>query len=120
MSNAFSSLKARLVKTNCIQFHKVHLSTQKKRKINIALLVGIAVIGFGYLAEINGLATKGYEIKELQKQVTRLQDENKKLQMHSIETQSFAAIKPKIESMKLVQSDTVEYLESTSAVATLR
>ncbi len=120
MSNAFSSLKARLVKTNCIQFHKVNLSTQKKRKLNIMLLIGISVIGLGYLGEINGLATKGYQIKELQKNVTRLQEENKKLQIHSIEAQSFAAIKPKIESMKLVQSDTVEYIESASAVATLR
>ena len=83
----------------------------KKKKIINAFL-GACVLGtaLSYLIQTNAIATKGYEIKELEQKLQSLQKVKKELESKSLELQSMTLIASKVEKLNLVKISKAKYL----------
>lgn len=92
-------------------------SQERALQMNIWVLLTVLVFGVGYLIQINTLATKGYSIRSLEKQITQKQKENERLQAQIIEAQSLTTLQNRIDTLRLVKAHNVEYIESTRPVA---
>lgn len=90
----------------------------KSKFFNYALMTMIGAMFFGYLVSVNGLATKGYQIKELQNKVADLKQQNDDLQLQALALQSMGAVQDKVNSLKMVDAGKSDYLvEKPVAVA---
>jgi len=87
------------------------------RGIFIFLFTITALCGLIYLWQINGLATKGYKIKDLEEKVSQIKDQNKKLELEVTELRSSARIAAKLKELNLVEVARVEYLTDSGSVA---
>lgn len=84
------------------------------------LLLIVFSFGFLYLVQTNINATKGYKIKDLEKQLTLLQKDNKDLKLDYIELQSIANVVEKSAKLNLVPSGNVEIVTDAEPVMALR
>jgi hypothetical protein len=81
--------------------------------------LGLTLLGFltllvvFYLVQINYVATRGYEIKELGKQVEALKQSSRKFEMQSAELQSVKNIEQNFPNNSFVAVEKIEYLAST-------
>jgi len=96
-------------------------SKRKRMKIDIRVLniivLGLVVfIGISYLIQINTLATKGYQIRELETKVTQLEKESKTMELQVLELQSMDNVKNKVSQLNMVDVGKVEYLMPTPVV----
>ena len=112
MSSVFSQLKSKFAAVPSIKQHKLLASKDKNFKINVVLSIAVLSTGVFYLAQVNGLSTKGYRIRELERSVATLQTENKKLEVAVVEARSMATLDKKIGQFALVDSDKIEYFNS--------
>lgn len=85
-----------------------------------ALLSLVVFFGFLYLVQTNINATKGYKIKDLEKQLTLLQKDNKKLKLDYVELQSMASIIDKSAELNLVPAGRVEVITVGGSAMALR
>ncbi|MFA6382645.1 MAG: hypothetical protein WCX08_05265 [Candidatus Buchananbacteria bacterium] len=92
------------------RFSFVKISSQD---LKVMLVTLIAVAGISYLIQINSLATKGYQIKELENRVAELSQENSDLQLDALSLQSMGAVKEKVDKLGLVASGKADYLQTT-------
>ena len=76
------------------------------RFITIALVTVLSII---YLAQSNATATKGYQLKELQKEQQELALENERLEVESSRLNSLDRIKETAREKKMVPVDKVKY-----------
>lgn len=89
--------------------------------INTSVLLTVLLFGVLYLQQVNALSTKGFAIKSIEKKIAYQKKENEKVQLRVIEAQSLGSLQKRIEGLKLVRSDRVNYITSTSqSVAALR
>ena len=93
-------------------------------KIKISLMAGtlmagaIAVIlGALYLYQINSIAAKGYEIREIEDQIKELNQENEKLKIKEVELKSMYNIEKSMKDLDLVSSSSISYVEMEKPVA---
>ncbi len=84
----------------------------------------ILVAGFAlmicatYLGIINISAVKGYEIRNVENEISELRKENKKLQIQVAELNSSYNMKSEVEGLNMVEAEDVVYIsESGQAVA---
>lgn len=91
-----------------------------QKKLNSALLLTVFFFGLLYLVQVNALATRGYAIKDLEKQIVFEKKRNEQLQMQIIEAQSIGRIQKKIEDMKLVRSESIDYITSSARTVASR
>ena len=103
-----AAARPKLRKKTAFRFKKPNLKT-----VN-SLLAGLVILaGLGYLVQINGLATKGYQIKELEQQVASLQEVKADLELEALSLQSMDSVKDKVVGLNLVAVGQVEYLNPT-------
>jgi hypothetical protein len=81
------------------------------------LIFGVVSLGSYYLYQVNDLATKGYEIKDMEIEIQQLQKENKKMQIKEIELRSMYNLEKATENLDLVNAQNVTYVEMKSPVA---
>lgn len=86
----------------------------KAANIFAGILVGVMVVT--YLIQINGLAIKGYQIKELENKITELKQEKADLELEALGLQSMGSVKEKVENLGLVAVGETEYLQPTPVV----
>lgn len=90
--------------------------------------IGLAAAGFltvifvvlcsaFYLFQVNDLAMKGYEIKELENRIADLEKDNKKMQIREMELRSMYAVEKVASNFDLVSPVNVSYLEIDGLVA---
>jgi len=79
-------------------------------------LLFVASIGL-YLFEVNYSATKGYEIRQLQKDISAEKLANEKLQLQIIELRSMADLNDKISKLGMVDAGMPKYIDSNVLVA---
>jgi predicted PurR-regulated permease PerM len=85
------------------------------------IIVGmIAVLGLIYLTQTNTVATKGYQIRDLEQQLATLKEENKKLNLQYIEQQSIANISSQVAGLNLVPAGEVEIISPIGSTMALR
>jgi len=86
------------------------------KTINIVLAVLITVVGVSYLVQINSLATKGYQIRELEQKVTELKQASDDLELEALNLQSMGAVKNKVDELNMVLAGETDYLSPTPVV----
>lgn len=91
-------------------------------EINLMSLVFILALstcacGAFYLYQVNGIATKGYEIRELENEIQELNKESKKMEIHEVELRSMYNIEKASQDLNLVNSGEVAYVEINGPVA---
>jgi cell division protein FtsL len=79
--------------------------------VNTALLVGLVLLGFGYLFIINSLGTKGYEIRKVEQQIANLEAQKNSLQLDASNLQSIDKIQSNAQQLNFVPSTNVTYIK---------
>ena len=83
------------------------------KRVNLLIGAVIVVMGVVYLVQINALATKGYQIRELESQLAQLEEEKSDLELESLELQSMGSIKDKVADLGMVAVGQAEHLTIT-------
>lgn len=87
-------------------------------KTKILVAVFALMICVAYLGIINISAVKGYEIREIENEISELRKENKRLQIQVAELNSSYNIKGELEGLNMVEAEDVVYIsESGQSVA---
>ena len=74
------------------------------------LMVFIVIFAVLYLVEVNSISTKGYEIKNLEKRMTSLQESNKRLELEAASLKSIQTIESDVKVLNFVPSGSVNYI----------
>lgn len=77
----------------------------------------LLISGFIYLFQVNDLATKGFEMKEMENKISDLEETGKKLQIKETELRSMYAIEKDARDLNLVNSSNVSYVEINGPMA---
>ena len=99
---------------------KILLSLITPKKLSVVVVSLTFVITGAYLMQVNMSATKGYEIKELESKLSKLQEDNKKLNLAHIELQSMANIIEQVPKLNLVATENLEIITPAGSVVALR
>lgn len=81
------------------------------------LVVSICACGASYLYQVNDIATKGYEVRELENKIQDLNKENKKMEIKEVELRSMYNIEKSAQDLNLVNSGEITYVEINGPVA---
>lgn len=104
-----------------VKQQKIALSSTKCAKVHAGVLLTVLILSVVYLIHINTLATRGYAMKELDQHIADLKKQNERLQLDIIESQSMGTLQKKIDEMKLVRADHIDYIEpGVASVAVAR
>ncbi|MDP1833353.1 MAG: hypothetical protein U0944_02490 [Candidatus Moranbacteria bacterium] len=98
------------------------IGTAGRAEINLmslvfAIALGACVCGAFYLYQVNDIATKGYEIRELEGKIQELDKESKRMEIHEVELRSMYNIEKASQDLNLVNSGEVTYVEINGPVA---
>jgi cell division protein FtsL len=85
--------------------------------LNFVLVVLICALGVFYIFEVNNVATKGYDIKSLEKQVQELKDKNENLKIREAELKSMYNIEEKTKDLNMTAPADISYLTLPGNVA---
>ncbi len=103
---------------------RMRIKTGNKGGIKIGLAgVGFLMIFFiifisaFYLFQVNNLAIKGYEVKDLENKISELEKNNKEMQIREMELRSMYAIETAAKNFNLFDSANAVYLEIDGQVA---
>lgn len=85
--------------------------------LNFMLIALICAAGVFYIFEVNNLATKGYEIKNIEAQLEKLKKENENLNIRAAELKSMYNIEEKTKDLNMIAPKDVSYLNIPGNVA---
>ena len=77
----------------------------------------ILLLGSFYLYQVNDLATKGYEIRDIENEIKNLKADNEKNKIKEVELKSMHNIEKIAEDLNLVSSKNSTYVNLNSPVA---
>ncbi len=105
----------------CRIFNKVKnfsLANLKKLKNLFWVFLGlVTLVSIGvYLVQINTIAAKGFEVRDLERQINELRVENEKLSIKAVELRSSVALMEKIEELDMHPVEGLSYLNPASDV----
>ncbi|MBI4600009.1 hypothetical protein HY732_03735 [Candidatus Uhrbacteria bacterium] len=118
MSISFKKIKTKWGSTPGIRDRKVAMSLSKLAKAHVGVLLTVLGFSLVYLVQVNALATKGYEIKEIQQTITEQKKANERISLDIIQAQSIQNLQKKMDDLKLVRSEKIEYIDASASVAT--
>lgn len=81
----------------------------------LGILSIIIAAGFLYIFQVTSSAVGGYDTTSLEKQIVKLQDERRDLEMQAADLQSLQAIELGAKKLQLVASDKVLYTSPIAA-----
>ena len=85
--------------------------------LNFLLVAFIATLGIFYIFEVNSNATKGFEIRLLEKKVQELKDSQERLKIREAELKSMYNIEERTKNLNMVAPKDVSYLTLPGNVA---
>ena len=83
----------------------------------IALALSCAVLLLVYIATVNNVATAGFTVSELQREVGGLKKERAELQLQASALGSLQRVETESRTLSLTPVQNIEYLQVTSTVA---
>jgi len=84
----------------------------------ILILVAVVVVsGAFYLYQVNDLATKGYEMREVENGIRELKKINERNRIREVELKSMYNLEKTTQDLNMVNSDEISYLEINGPVA---
>lgn len=96
---------------------KTHSAKAGGVTLNFILVTVICIMGFLYIYEVNNLATKGFQIKDLEAQLESEKKDNENLNIRSAELKSMYNIEEKTKDLNMVAPKDVSYLNIPGNVA---
>lgn len=100
------------------------LKPQKQKEIKCAskitrkiILFSFVLIGLFYLIQTNSLAVSGLKITDLNKQISKLKNDNKQLEIEFLQLKSISKIEQASEKLEMVKIDSAKYLTETGELA---
>jgi hypothetical protein len=87
------------------------------RKAGLALALAIFFSGAFYLYQVNDLANKGYEMKEVENKIAQLRQANERSKIQEVELRSMYNIEKSTGKFNLKNSSHISYLELNGPVA---
>lgn len=116
--SAFSGKSFRLVKTAKKSAKKIYQPEKGGLKTGMSFLIAsLVIVGAAYLYQVNGIATKGYEIREKETRIQDLKKESQQLKIKEVELKSMYNIEKSMDGLNLVTSPEVSYLEENGPMA---
>jgi len=111
--------------------HRTKIKHERKRSnplkkflkpeiLNGVILAMIVVVGVSYLVEVNRATTKGYKIRDLERQIQGLEESAQKVEMEIAELQSLDSIEERVEKLGMVPVDRIEYVKVPGATVAVR
>lgn len=85
--------------------------------IIIFLTSTLLIVGAVYLYQVNDLATKGFEIKEIEDRIKKLKEDNEKNKIREVELRSMYNIEKATEELNLVNPNEISYLNIGGSMA---
>lgn len=70
-----------------------------------------------YLWEINYISEQGYKVKELEKQIAVIKEENEKLGIQLVQAQSMGNLQEKVAALSMVTVSEIVYIDDSSYLA---
>ena len=89
-------------------------------KALVALACVAILAGIGYIVQVSADATKGYQIRDLEKQVADLKDQQQKAELQSAAGQSVQAVEDKVQGLGMVPTSSVDYLSDAPPSVAVR
>jgi len=74
------------------------------KSVMVILVFTVFIFGSFYLYQVNDLATKGYEIRDIENQIKKLKADNEKNKIQEVELKSMQNIEKAAENLNLVSS----------------
>jgi cell division protein FtsL len=96
-----------------------HRLMSRRPVINVALFVLILVLGVGYLWQVNITATSGFAVKDLNTQLTEMQEAQQKYQLKIADLQSLQRIQLATGRLKLSTQTKLQYINNTAGAVAL-
>ncbi len=96
----------------------MHCRAQNKNKIvkskyvRIALLISLGVVVFIYVSQISMVSTQGYYLKDLERQVQKLEKNNEQLGFETAKLRSLSRIETVVSELGMVLNDKIDYLQT--------
>ena len=110
-----SAVKSNIGRTSTSTLKKgsklININSSVQSYIGVGLAFCLIISSITYVFGINSNAATGYEIKNQQKQVEKLQTENKKLLVKTAELNSISKIQNTAEIQNLVSITSQEFLQ---------
>ena len=114
-------LPRRFAAKNRINKKTVSQKIRESKKVTAAFIVVLFfVVGLLYIFQINGVATKGYDIREYEKRLEDLKRENQKMMIVAAELKSMQILEKKAGELSYVDSKDIAYITSTSEVMAMK
>ncbi|MFZ5982710.1 MAG: hypothetical protein ACOYS2_04050 [Patescibacteria group bacterium] len=93
-----------------------------KSKISLvavaAFVFAVLILGgMVYLFQVNDLATKGFEVREIETRIDDLQEERKNLKLKETELKSMYNLEKEVKDLNLVNCSNISYIEKDGPLA---
>jgi hypothetical protein len=85
--------------------------------LTFAVLIFIVVAGLFYLYSTNSNAVQGYQIKNIEKELSNLKNDNEKLRIKEAELKSLYRIEESTKNLNMEETKIVSYVEEQGPVA---
>lgn len=82
----------------------------RKKAFNIFLGFFIAFGLIAYIFQVNGLSTKGYTMKELERKILDAKEKGRELEGRTFELQSMSALSHKVKNLDMIKIQDAIYL----------
>lgn len=102
------------------QINPKKLNIFKVKIVNLLLVALILVSGSFYLAGINNLVVKGFELQKLKRQAQTLANENQEISARKVALESYHNIDSKLFDLNMVAIDKIDYLIATEDIVAKR
>jgi hypothetical protein len=93
---------------------QVWLTEPILERVGLIVFASLLVLAFAYLIQVNAFSTKGIEIHSLQKKITQLKEQNKKIAIESSQLQSLDRIESDPQTAVMVPVTNIGYIRTTS------
>lgn len=84
------------------------------------LVCATSALGFLYVIQTSALATKGYDVADLKRQVRGLEQDTQNLNWQIAKYQSMESIRERLKELNLVEDGYVKYMGAAGAVVAKR
>ena len=123
------------IKTKIISFMTKFNSTYQSKKTTViasvvskisrTFLLAVVAVSLGgsivyYLSQINYISEKGFAMRDMEKKISDLRDENEKLQLRMVELRSMSDLSARMGELSLVPVGNMTYFDTTGQVVAKR
>lgn len=100
--------------------HRFDKLTKGLARVKILIFILLIISGIAYFWQINSLSTRGFKIKELEKDIQQLKLDNQKLELEATNEQSMFNLDEQIKRLNMVELTQVEYLRPTGPAVAVK